>query len=123
MEHLTPVSALIGRGLIGLSAAMLWLGTGRIAGIGKRRGSPFFGDGFATPARKDFDLRLVAGAGLFGIGWGLVGYCPGPALASLTVDGWKSVVFVGAMLAGMATFKVFDSRSITRDPQSYPPRP
>lgn len=91
--------------------------------LGKRRGSPFFAGGFAMPARTDVSLRLVGGAGIFGIGWGLVGYCPGPALASLTVGGWKSVVFVVAMLVGMAAFTVFDSRSIIRDPQTYPPRP
>lgn len=48
------------------------------------------------------DGRLVSGAALFGIGWGLVGYCPGPAMASLALLNPKAIVFVLAMLAGMA---------------------
>ena len=48
-----------------------------------RRARPFFADGFAIPTRKDVDRELVVGASLFGVGWGLVGLCPGPAIAAL----------------------------------------
>jgi len=52
------------------------------------------------PALKDIDLPLVAGAAIFGIGWGIAGYCPGPALAALSTLSAESIVFVAAMLAG-----------------------
>ena len=56
---------------------------------------------FELPMRKDIDAKLVVGATLFGIGWGLVGYCPGPALASLLTGGVDVIVFVAALAAGM----------------------
>ncbi|KAE8437005.1 DUF6691 family protein [Vreelandella piezotolerans] len=48
-----------------------------------RRPHPFFGERFQLPTRQDLDIRLISGASLFGIGWGLSGYCPGPAFASI----------------------------------------
>jgi uncharacterized membrane protein YedE/YeeE len=66
-----------------------------------RRGRPFYGDRFDLPTRRDLDRRLVFGALIFGAGWGLVGYCPGPALASLSFGIWQPWLFVAAMLAGM----------------------
>ncbi|WP_394791707.1 DUF6691 family protein [Rhodoferax sp.] len=57
---------------------------------------------FQLPTRKDIDARLLLGAALFGVGWGLAGYCPGPALASLLTGGAAVLVFVAAMLLGMA---------------------
>ncbi len=56
---------------------------------------------FDLPTRKDIDAKLVVGAALFGIGWGLVGYCPGPALASLLTGGVDVIVFAAALAAGM----------------------
>lgn len=53
------------------------------------------------PKRSDIDVRLVAGSALFGVGWGLVGICPGPAMASLLVGGGKLLLFVVALLAGI----------------------
>ena len=55
--------------------------------------------------------RLLLGAALFGIGWGLVGYCPGPALASLSFGNAKTLLFVAAMLVGMAAFEVWNRRA------------
>ena len=52
------------------------------------------------------DGRLIAGAVLFGLGWGLAGFCPGPALASLGFGGWQPALFVAAMLAGMGLFRL-----------------
>jgi uncharacterized membrane protein YedE/YeeE len=51
-------------------------------------------------SRKDIDLPLVAGSALFGIGWGIAGYCPGPAVTALTTLSTESIVFVAAMVAG-----------------------
>ena len=56
---------------------------------------------FAIPANSAPDRRLIIGAVLFGIGWGLVGFCPGPALAALAVGGWQVFVFAIAMVIGM----------------------
>lgn len=67
-----------------------------------RAGStPWLATAFVLPTRQDIDLPLVAGATLFGVGWGLSGYCPGPALASVISGGTDALMFVGAMLAGM----------------------
>ena len=69
-----------------------------------RRKAPFAAASFQLPTRKDIDAPLVGGAAVFGIGWGLAGYCPGPAIASLAFGRLESAVFVLAMLAGMALF-------------------
>ena len=63
-----------------------------------RRPSPLLADGFQLPTRKDIDARLLIGAGLFGIGWGLAGYCPGPALVSAGALIDTALVFVPVML-------------------------
>jgi len=61
------------------------------------------------------DRRLIAGAVLFGIGWGLVGYCPGPAMASLALLNPKAIVFALAMLAGMAVHDRWTARRSSRE--------
>lgn len=68
----------------------------------RRRSRPLFDAHFHVPTRRDLDARLVGGAALFGVGWGLGGYCPGPALVSVVTGQTGPLVFVGAMLAGMA---------------------
>jgi len=65
-----------------------------------RRPTPLFELEFHLPSRRDIDRRLVIGAAIFGVGWGLGGYCPGPGLASL-MAGRLPVVFVAAMILGM----------------------
>jgi uncharacterized protein len=70
-----------------------------------RRGKPWFANQFELPTRADIDIPLIAGAALFGIGWGLVGYCPGPALASLITGGLDAIIFSAAMLGGMLLAK------------------
>jgi len=62
---------------------------------------PWLAESFQLPTRRDIDARLVLGAALFGIGWGLAGYCPGPALASVLTGGLDALVFVAALAAGM----------------------
>lgn len=64
------------------------------------RGRPWFADGFAMPATQALDRSLLMGAVLFGLGWGLAGYCPGPALAALAAGVDSAFWFVPAMLAG-----------------------
>ena len=64
--------------------------------------SPILNTKFSLPTRSVIDGRLLTGAAIFGIGWGLYGYCPGPALAALTYMDNKTAMFVVAMLIGMA---------------------
>ena len=74
------------------------------------------------PTRRDLDFRLLAGATLFGVGWGLVGLCPGPALTLLSFGVWQAFLFFAAMIAGMAAFTLLPSHQIqpafTRQPQN-----
>lgn len=66
-----------------------------------RMAKPVFGDKFSLPDRTDLDPRLLIGAVVFGIGWGVAGLCPGPAVASLALSPVHAIPFVAAMLAGM----------------------
>ncbi len=66
------------------------------------------GEAMRLPTATNLDRRLIAGSLLFGIGWGLGGYCPGPALVSLTMGNPKSIIFIVAMLAGMMIFEVWE---------------
>ncbi|MEM8836785.1 MAG: DUF6691 family protein [Pseudomonadota bacterium] len=66
-----------------------------------KRANPLFAEGFSIPTRSDIDRNLVVGASLFGIGWGLIGLCPGPAIAALSAAPGDAFIFVVAMLAGM----------------------
>lgn len=67
-----------------------------------KRGRPLLADSFSLPTTKALDKRLVSGAVLFGVGWGLSGYCPGPAVVSLLYGYESTIVFCLAMLAGMS---------------------
>ena len=66
-----------------------------------RRPAPLFDGSFHLPTRRDIDLRLVLGAAVFGVGWGLGGYCPGPGLVSAAAGALGAVVFVVGMTVGM----------------------
>jgi uncharacterized membrane protein YedE/YeeE len=76
----------------------------------RRRTSPLFSVQWHVPTKKDITPALVAGAVLFGVGWGLGGFCPGPAMTSLGSLEGKPVVFVISMLAGMYLFRLVDSK-------------
>ncbi len=78
----------------------------------RRRSSPLFGARFSVPTRSDVDARLIGGAALFGIGWGLGGFCPGPAIVALLSGAPAVAVFVVSMLCGMFLFSVFGKRSV-----------
>lgn len=67
-----------------------------------RRPAPLFAERFHLPEATRIDLPLVAGAVLFGAGWGISGYCPGPGVALLASPTWETWVFLPAMLAGIA---------------------
>ena len=68
----------------------------------RRMDRPLLAERFSIPENRRLDRRLLIGAALFGTGWGLVGFCPGPALATLAFGAWQPILFVAAMLAGMA---------------------
>ncbi|MDL2405895.1 YeeE/YedE family protein [Rhizobium calliandrae] len=78
--------------------------------IRRRRIRPAFDTEFHVPASRTIDGRLVSGAVLFGLGWGLVGLCPGPAIASLVTGRWETIVFAVAMLVGMFAYHLVSSR-------------
>ncbi len=75
-----------------------------------RRAKPWFAERFELPAVRHIDAALIGGAALFGIGWGLAGYCPGPAVASVTTGGLDIALFLPAMLVGMVLTKRFLNR-------------
>jgi uncharacterized protein len=75
-----------------------------------RREKPFFAPSFQIPKLKHVDLRLISGAVLFGLGWGLSGFCPGPAIASLVFGHSESVIFVAAMAMGMLLTRLVPAR-------------
>lgn len=72
----------------------------------RRHPAPLFAESFQLATARDIEWRLVVGAAVFGVGWGLVGLCPGPAIAALAIEPSRVVLFVLAMLAGMAVFRV-----------------
>ena len=67
----------------------------------RRMATPVSAPQFALPTSRDLDPRLIGGAALFGIGWGIAGLCPGPAIADLTIAPVPAAIFVLAMLGGM----------------------
>lgn len=73
-----------------------------------QRPSPVFASQFGVPTRRDIDARLVVGAGLFGIGWGLGGYCPGPGMVSVSSASPHALVFIVTMTAGVLLYQAFD---------------
>ena len=76
----------------------------------RQRSAPLFGDNFQVPSNRKLDKRLVLGALGFGVGWGLAGFCPGPALVALGTGSLKPVVFVAAMLSGMVIFEMLERK-------------
>jgi len=83
---------------------------------------PLFAPKFDIPTNRRIDTRLLGGAALFGIGWGLSGFCPGPALASLSLGLAGSVIFVAAMLVGMWLHATLTTQAAADDGQRRPAR-
>ena len=113
MENFTPGASLLGGMLIGLSASAILFFNGGVHIILSRfilhRPAPFFASAFAVPTRNDIDPKLIGGAALFGAGWGLGGFCPGPALTSVATGSVTVLIFIGAMMAGMLLFKLVEN--------------
>jgi uncharacterized protein len=76
--------------------------------LAKKRTTTVVGGALHLPTRRDIDRPLVVGSLIFGAGWGLAGFCPGPAIVSLGAGQAKAVVFVIAMLAGIVAYKLLD---------------
>lgn len=76
----------------------------------KRRAQSLLGAPMQLPTKRELDPRLIGGSLVFGIGWGIAGICPGPALAILLSGHWQVIVFVLAMLAGMLLFTALERR-------------
>lgn len=76
--------------------------------VANRRAVSLLGVEMRLPSARHIDRRLVLGSVVFGIGWGVAGFCPGPALVSLGMGEFKAFVFVAAMLAGMGIFELFE---------------
>lgn len=92
-----PTLAFVMGGALLVSLPGFWLAR-------KRQGS-FFGGAFQLPTRKDIDGKLVGGAALFGLGWGIAGFCPGPAVAALSSALPEVFLFMAALLAGMVLYR------------------
>ncbi len=100
--HWDPTLAFVMIGAIGVHAPLAY--------VIRRRRRPVFEPVFHLPEPTAIDVRLIGGAALFGIGWGLSGYCPGPALVSLGTAATPVLVFVAAMIAGIAIARLATRR-------------
>ena len=87
-------------------------------GLAKQRTTNFFGGAMRLPTSQEIDKRLVIGSLLFGAGWGLAGFCPGPGIVSMAAGEFKGLVFVAAMVAGMAVFEFTDTRAAPPQPKA-----
>jgi uncharacterized membrane protein YedE/YeeE len=96
------------------SLAFVMLGAVAVHSIAYRiirgRPTPLYAPEFFVPSRRTIDFKLIAGAALFGIGWGLAGYCPGPGIASLGAAAPTAVVFVLALIAGLFVTGKWEAR-------------
>jgi uncharacterized membrane protein YedE/YeeE len=101
--------------------AFVMAGAVAVASIGfalaRRRAAPLFAAKFSWPERRDIDAPLVAGAIIFGIGWGLVGICPGPALVNLAGLSLPIMVFVAAMVIGMLGYELWTRQGVAKSVQ------
>ena len=103
-----PSLAFVMGGAVGVGLVAFRVARGRSASL---LGAPMsLPASSASSAWRTIDRRLVAGSLLFGIGWGIAGFCPGPALVALGFGSTKAVAFVAAMLAGMLVFELFERR-------------
>lgn len=79
--------------------------------VARKRTQTFLGGALKLPNRTDIDKRLVLGSLAFGVGWGLAGFCPGPALVSLGSGQIKGLIFVAAMVAGMGIYELLNRKT------------
>ena len=76
---------------------------------------PIFGEKFYLPTRKDIDRSLILGAAIFGVGWGIAGYCPGPGITALALGIWNPVLFVIAFIVGSLSYQWYVGFSVKSD--------
>lgn len=97
------------------SLALVMVGAIAVATVGFRamagRGASLLDEPLRLPTRREIDGRLLLGGLGFGVGWGLAGFCPGPAVVALGAGEPKALVFVAAMLAGMGVFELLERRN------------
>jgi len=97
-----PSLALVMAGAIAVAVIPLqWARKNRLSLLGAR---------MQLPVKREMDARLIGGSLVFGVGWGIAGICPGPAVAILLTGHWKILIFILAMLAGMYVFSALESR-------------
>ena len=100
--------------------AFVMAGAVAVAGAGfalaRRRSAPLLAQRFAWPSRSDIDAPLLLGSALFGVGWGLAGICPGPALVNLAGLTAPMIVFVVAMVVGMFGYELWQRRGVAGAP-------
>ena len=75
-----------------------------------KRPNPLFATTWHVPSNKKINTNLILGSFMFGVGWGLAGYCPGPAIVSLASFQGRPLIFVLSMFAGMLLFKILDKK-------------
>lgn len=92
-----PSLAFVMAGAVAVSGVASW--------VARRRASSPLGDGLRLPQEQRIDRRLVLGSLVFGVGWGIAGFCPGPAIVAMGTGSAKAWLFGSAMLAGMAVFE------------------
>lgn len=100
--HWDPSLALVMGGALAITIPGYYLVT--------KQPKPVFADAFSLPTSRDVDAKLLTGAALFGLGWGLSGLCPAPALVNISTAFVDVLAFVGAMLVGMLGHKVIHTR-------------
>lgn len=86
--------------------------------VARKRTTSFLGGAMHLPGSRDIDRRLVLGSLVFGVGWGVAGFCPGPAIVSAGAGQPKAVVFVAAMLAGMWLFELAERHTARSAPST-----
>lgn len=86
--------------------------------VAKKRTKSLLGLDLKLPTARHIDRRLVGGSLLFGVGWGVAGFCPGPALTALGMGELKAFVFVAAMLLGMGLFELIERRAALSPPKA-----
>jgi uncharacterized protein len=104
--HWDPSLAFVMIGAVAVAAVGFALGRRRIASV--------LGGKFHVPAATRIDAPLVLGAALFGIGWGLIGFCPGPAITALGFGSIQAVIFVAAMIVGMLLFQLIETSALKK---------
>ena len=96
------------------SLAFVMIGAIALASIGffasRHTGKPLLDDTRHLPTKKKIDVQLIVGSAIFGAGWGIAGFCPGPVMVAVGAGKFGAVIFLAAMLAGMLAFKLFDAR-------------